>query len=101
MARLFIGNLPYKANEEEIAAMFADAGVTVDNVQVMRDKFSGQSRGFGFADVDQGSVQRAVDGCNGRALMGRNIIVNEARPQEERGGGGGGRGGRGGGGYNR
>src|SRR5215831_10415280 len=101
MARLFVGNLPYSATEAEIQSFFADAGFSVDSVDVMRDKFSGEARGFGFVEIaDQGAAQRAVESCNGRALMGRNLVINEARPMSREGSGGP-RGPRGGGGGNR
>ena len=107
--RLFVGNLPYGASESDIETFFAQAGVTVDAVNVMRDRFSGEARGFGFVDInDAGAANRAVEACNGRDLMGRAVVVNEARPMAAREGGGGGGGGRerrggsgGGGGRNR
>lgn len=108
--RLFVGNLPYGASESDIESFFAQAGVTVDAVNVMRDRFSGEARGFGFVDInDAAAGQRAIEACNGRDLMGRAVVVNEARPMAARegGGGGGGRherrgsGGGGGGGRNR
>jgi RNA recognition motif-containing protein len=102
MARLFVGNLPYSATEADIQSFFVDAGFPVDSVDVMRDKFSGEARGFGFVEIaDQGAAQRAVESCNGKALMGRNLVINEARPMGREGGGGGPRGPRGGGGGNR
>jgi RNA recognition motif-containing protein len=98
MARLFVGNLPYSATEADIQSFFADAGFPVDSVDVMRDKFSGEARGFGFVEIaDQGAAQRAVESCNGKALQGRNLVINEARPMSREGGGGA-RGPRGGGG---
>ena len=101
MARLFVGNLPYSATEADIQSFFADAGFSVDSVDVMRDKFSGEARGFGFVEIaDQGAAQRAVESCNGKALQGRNLVINEARPMSREGGGGP-RGPRGGGGGNR
>jgi len=104
--RLFVGNLPYSASESDIETFFAQAGVTVDAVNVMRDRFSGEARGFGFVDINDGAAaNRAVEACNGRDLMGRAVVVNEARPMAAREGGGGGGGGRerrgGGGGGNR
>ena len=105
--RLFVGNLPYGASESDIETFFAQAGVTVDAVNVMRDRFSGEARGFGFVDInDAAAATKAVEACNGRDLMGRALVVNEARPMAAREGGGGGggrerRGGGGGGGRNR
>lgn len=95
MKKLFVGNLPYAANEQDLQNFFAENGVTVDTVTVMRDRFTGQARGFGFVEInDDGTAQKAVDNCHGKDLMGRAVVVNEARPMAARegGGGGGGRG---------
>ena len=89
--RLFIGNLPFAATEDDLHGMFSSAGVAPDNIQVMRDKFTGKSRGFGFAEVGDASAgSQLINACNGRELMGRALVVNEARPMS--GGGGGDRG---------
>jgi len=94
--KLFIGNLPYQASEAELQDFFSQAGVHADSVQIIRDKFTGQARGFGFAEFsDDGAADRAVQSCNGQEFMGRALVVNEARPMRE-GGGGAGRGDRGG-----
>jgi RNA recognition motif-containing protein len=99
--RLFIGNLPFGATEDDIQSLFSTAGVTADSIQVMRDKFSGKSRGFGFAEIkDSTAANQAINACNGRDMMGRSLVVNEARPAAS-GGGGGGYGGGGGGGRDR
>ncbi len=91
--RLFIGNLPFGATEDDINALFSQAGVTADSIQVMRDKFSGKSRGFGFAEIkDSAAGNQVINACNGRDLMGRALVVNEARPSTPNGGGGGDRG---------
>jgi RNA recognition motif-containing protein len=93
--KLFVGNLPYGASETDVQSFFADAGVNVDSVTVMRDRFTGQARGFGFVEInDDGAAQRAVDACHGKELMGRAVVVNEARPMTPRDGGGGGGGAR-------
>ena len=90
MKKLFVGNLPYGANETDVQTFFADAGVTVDSVTVMRDRFTGQARGFGFVEInDDAAAQRAVEACHGKELMGRAVVVNEARPMTPREGGGG------------
>lgn len=90
MKKLFVGNLPYGANETDVQNLFAEAGIPVDSVTVMRDRFTGQARGFGFVEInDDGAAQRAVDTCHGKDLMGRTIVVNEARPMTPREGGGG------------
>ena len=92
MKKLFVGNLPYAANETDLQNFFAANGVTIDSVTVMRDRFTGQARGFGFVEInDDSAAQRAVDSCHGKELMGRTLVVNEARPMTAREGGGGGR----------
>ena len=89
MKKLFVGNLPYSANETDVQNLFSDNGVAVDSVTVMRDKFTGQARGFGFVEInDDAAAQRAVDECHGKELMGRVLVVNEARPMTAREGGG-------------
>jgi RNA recognition motif-containing protein len=91
--KLFVGNLPYAANETDVQNFFADNGVTVDSVTVMRDRFTGQARGFGFVEInDDAAALRAVDACHGKDLMGRALVVNEARPMTAREGSGGSRG---------
>jgi RNA recognition motif-containing protein len=80
--RLYVGNLPYQATEGDLESFFAEAGVAVDNVDLMRDKFSGQARGFGFVEIqDDGAADIAIQACNGKDLMGRRVVVNEARPK--------------------
>src|SRR5919204_3402993 len=88
--RLFVGNLPYSANETDVQNFFSQAGYPVDNVDVMRDRFSGEARGFAFVEInDEAAAQQAVQNCNGRDLMGRALVINEARPMNREGGGGG------------
>lgn len=95
MKKLFVGNLPYAANETDLQNFFAENGVTVDSVTVMRDRFTQQARGFGFVEInDDAAALRAVEACHGKDLMGRAVVVNEARPMSPREGGGGGGGGR-------
>jgi cold-inducible RNA-binding protein len=97
--KLYVGNLPFSATEEQVNEYFAQVGVTPSNVSLIRDRFTGQSRGFAFVEVNNDEdADRAVQSLNGQNYGGRNLVVNEARPQAERGGGGGGRPG-GGGGY--
>ena len=101
MKKLYVGNLPFQATEEDVGGWFTQAGVTPANVTLVRDRFSGQPRGFGFVEVtNDEDANRAVTALNGHDFMGRNVVVNEARPPREGGGagGGGGRGGGGGGG---
>ena len=102
MKKLYIGNLPFQATEEQINTLFTQTGVTSAAVTLVRDRFSGQPRGFGFVEVQSDEeADRAIQSLNGHDFMGRNIVVNEARPPREGGGAGGGgrgRGGSGGGG---
>jgi RNA recognition motif-containing protein len=96
--KLYIGNLPFSATEDQLNEWFSQIGVTPSGVNLIRDRFTGQSRGFAFVEVtNDEDADRAVNSLNGQNFGGRNLVVNEARPQAERGGGGGG--GRGGGGY--
>jgi RNA recognition motif-containing protein len=89
--KLFVGNLPYSANETDIQNFFNDRGINVDSVTVMRDRFTGQARGFGFVEInDDALAVKAVEACHGQDLMGRTLVVNEARPMAPRGEGGGG-----------
>lgn len=85
MTKLFVGNLPYKATEADLQAFFEEAGVHVDTVNILRDRFSGEARGFGFVEIsDDALANQAIQTCNGRALMGRALVVNEARAPERR-----------------
>ncbi len=88
---IYIGNLSYQATEEDIRQAFEAFG-QVTNVNIIKDRYSGESRGFGFVEMaskEEGLA--AIEGLNGQDLKGRALNVNEARPREERGGGGGGR----------
>ncbi len=88
MKKLFVGNLPYTANEQDLQNFFSDSGVAIDSVTVMRDRFTGQARGFGFVEInDDAAAAKAVDSCHGKELMGRVLVVNEARPMAPREGG--------------
>ncbi len=101
--KLYVGNLAYSVRDDSLLQAFSQFG-TVTSAKVMMDRDTGRSKGFGFVEMgSDAEAQSAVNGMNGRALEGRAIVVNEARPREERpggygGGGGGGRSG-GGGGY--
>lgn len=99
MKKLYIGNLPFQVTEDQVQSMFSEAGVNTGSVTLIRDRFSGQPRGFGFVEInDDGEAEKAIAALNGKDFMGRAMVVNEARPPREGAGGGGGRGGRGGGG---
>jgi cold-inducible RNA-binding protein len=99
---IYVGNLGYSVTEDDLRAAFEAFG-TVDTVSIIKDKFSGQSKGFGFVEMASGEeAQAAIASLNGKDVKGRSVVVNEARPRAEGGGGGGGggggRGGRGAGG---
>jgi RNA recognition motif-containing protein len=97
-SKLYVGGLPYSVTEGQLQALFAEHG-TVESVRVITDRFTGQSRGFGFVEMTSSAeAQKAIDSLNGTQLDGRTLVVNEARPQEKRAGGGGFGGGGGGGG---
>ncbi len=96
--KLYVGNLPYSANQQTLEETFSQCG-TVDSVNVITDRDSGQSKGFAFIEMSSDSeAQKAMQDLNGSSLDGREIKVNEAKPKAPRGGGGGGGGGYGGGG---
>jgi RNA recognition motif-containing protein len=97
---IYVGNLPFTTGEEELRATFGAYG-QVASVAVIKDQFTGQSRGFGFVEMpDKEEGTAAINALNGKEVKGRALKVNEARPREENrsGGGGGGYGGGGGGG---
>ena len=90
MARkLYVGNLPYTTNEQDLQDLFATAG-TVDSINVMRDMATGRARGFAFVEMaTDEEAQQAISMLNERDFGGRNLTVNEARPKGTSGGGGG------------
>lgn len=95
--KLYVGNLSFRVTSEDLQEYFGAAGA-VESANVVFDRETGRSRGFGFVEMaDEDSANNAIAQFNGQEYDGRNIVVNEARPREN-GGGGGGRGGRGGGG---
>jgi cold-inducible RNA-binding protein len=94
MARkLYVGNLPYDTGEQDLQALFGQAG-TVESVSVMRDMATGRARGFAFVEMaSEEDAQKAIEQLNNRELGGRNLTVNEARPKPQGSGGYGGGGG--------
>jgi hypothetical protein len=100
--KLYVGNLAYSVRDESLQSAFSQFG-TVTSAKVMMDRETGRSKGFGFVEMgSDAEAQAAINGMNGQSLEGRPVVVNEARPREERpggfGGGGGGRSPYGGGG---
>ena len=93
--KLYVGNLPYSVSDSDLQQMFEAHG-TVQSAQVIMDRDTGRSKGFGFVEMgSDAEAQAAIQAMNGNEIDGRALTVNEARPKEG-GGGGGGRGGRGG-----
>ncbi len=100
--KLYVGNLAYSLRDEDLQQAFSQFG-SVTSAKVMMDRETGRSKGFGFVEMgSDAEAQSAINGMNGQPLSGRALVVNEARPREDRPGGGGGfRGGYGGGGGGR
>lgn len=95
--KLYVGGLPYSVTEGRLKEIFSAHG-TVESANVIADKFTGQSRGFGFVEMSSGSeAQSAISALNGTDLDGRTLTVNEAKPMARRDNAGGGRGNREGG----
>ena len=95
--RIYVGGLPYSTTSERLQELFSEVG-RVSDASVIEDRYSGQSRGFGFVEMpNPEEAQQAITRFNGYNLDGRTLTVNEAKPRDDRGGGGGGYGGGGGG----
>ena len=89
-SKLYVGNLAYSVTHDDLEALFSQVG-EVASAAVVSDKFSGQSRGFGFVEMESsGDAAKAISEFDGKDLKGRNLKVNEAKPREFGGGGGGG-----------
>jgi RNA recognition motif-containing protein len=87
--KLYVGGLPFSVTEGQLQEIFAAHG-TVESARVIADKFTGQSRGFGFVEMSSGGeAQKAIAALNGSQLEGRTLTVNEAKPMQRRDGGGG------------
>ena len=96
--KLYVGNLTYGVSDSILEQLFSQFG-TVQSAQVIQDRATGRSKGFGFVEMDtEAQAQAAIDGLHDQEHDGRRLTVNEAKPREDRGGGGGGYGGGGGGG---
>jgi RNA recognition motif-containing protein len=104
--RIYVGNLPFSATEDEIREKFGEHGEVV-SVALITDRETGRPRGFGFVEMEDDAALAAIAALDGQQMGGRSLRVNEAQPRREGGGGGGGGGGHrgggggGGGGYNR
>jgi RNA recognition motif-containing protein len=96
-SKIYVGGLPYSTAEQELADLFGQHGA-VTSAKIITDKYTGQSRGFGFVEMaSDAEAKAAIDALNGTELGGRTLTVNEAKPQAPRTGGFGGGGNRGGG----
>ena len=85
--KLYVGNLSFHLTSDDLGEYFAQAG-TVESAKVIEDRDTGRSRGFGFVEMSSDAeAQGAIEQFNGQEFEGRNIVVNEARPREDRGGG--------------
>lgn len=81
---LYVGNLPYSMRQEELQEMFSEFG-TVESARIISDRESGRSKGFGFVDMNDASeAKKAIDALNGKDINERKMVVNEARPREEK-----------------
>src|SRR5689334_25393502 len=101
MKRIYVGNLSYQTTEADLSDLFEQVG-QVESVNIITDRDTGRSKGFGFVEMAADEAEKAIAQFNGTELNGRTLTVNEARPREERSGGGrGGYGGGGGGGRGR
>jgi len=95
--KMYVGNLPYQASEDDIRQAFEEHGA-VSSVTIIKDRFSGQSKGFGFVEMgSDAEAKAAMTSLDGMEFKGRKLTVNEARPMTDRGGRDRDRGGRGGG----
>lgn len=94
--KLYVGNLSYTVSSSDLEQLFSQYG-SVQSAQVIQDRETGRSKGFGFVEMgSDDEAQAAISALNGQQHQGRGLTVNEAKPREDRGGGGGGGGGRGG-----
>jgi len=85
--RLYVGNLPFQATDADVRSFFEHAGFSLENITLMRDRVSGEPRGFGFVEItDPAAAGTAIETCNGKSFMGRAVVVNEAKPMPPGGG---------------
>jgi cold-inducible RNA-binding protein len=99
MKKMYVGNIPYKATEEDLRELFSEYG-EIESLKIIQDQYTGRSKGFGFVEmVEENDAKKAMEGLNGKEFMDKTITVAEARPQQKRrgfnnrSGGGGGYGG--------
>jgi RNA recognition motif-containing protein len=92
MSKIYVGNLPFTADEAQVRSLFSQHG-TVDSVNLIMDRDTGRPRGFGFVEMPKSDAERAIQNLNGHEMNGRTLKVNEAQDKPRGGGGGGGGGG--------
>ncbi len=83
MAKLFVGDLPWATTNEELSELFSKAGQVL-SATIIQDKISGRSRGFGFVEMSDEDAPKAIEMLNGQEYGGRKLVVNEAKPREDR-----------------
>lgn len=82
MKKIYVGNLPYSFNDEDLSKMFADYGEVVSSI-IITDRDSGRSKGFGFVEMEDAAAEKAIKELDGTESEGRNLRINEARPKRE------------------
>lgn len=89
--KLYVGNLDYSMSNDDLEKLFMEHG-SIESAQIIKDRDTGRSKGFGFVEMSNSrEAQAAIDALNGKNMGARSLVVNEARPQENRSGGGGGK----------
>lgn len=84
MKKMYVGNIAFKATEEDLRELFSECG-EIESLKIIKDNFTGQSKGFGFIEMaDEKDAKKAIATLNGKDFMGKTLIVNEARPQQKR-----------------
>lgn len=87
-SKLYVGNLDFNATEDELKGLFEEKGIQPKSVTLIKDKYTGRSKGFGFVEVESEEViQKAIEALDGQEVNGRKLTVNKARPPKERTGG--------------
>ena len=91
VSKLYVGNLEYKVTEDDLRSYFEGNGIQTKSVTLIKDKYTGQAKGFGFVEVDsEETIQKAVEAMDGKEFNGRKLTVNKAKPMKDRSNGGGG-----------
>ena len=90
VSKLYVGNLDFNTTEDELKSHFEQKGIQTKSITLIKDKYTGRAKGFGFVEVESEDVlQKAIEALDGQELNGRKLTVNKARPPRERSGGGG------------